>query len=218
MRWGMMINLKMCAGCYSCAIKCKQEHFLPPGISWGRLLVSEDAEGQYPNVKKNTYPVLCNHCKDPACVKVCPTGATNQREDGIVEIDADKCIGCRYCLIACPYQVRSYMEDVDKEYFPGQGQTEWEKAGKKLYPHQNGVVTKCNFCKERVDEGLEKGFQPGEDREATPVCVITCPTHARVFGDLDDPDSEISKLIREKQAVPLHPEHGTEPSVYYVIG
>ena len=90
-------------------------------------------------------------------------------------------------------------------------------AGEKLFPHQTGVVTKCNFCKERVDEGQEKGLKPGEDREASPACVITCPNHARVFGDLDDPESEISKLIREKHAVPLHEEHGTEPSVYYVI-
>jgi Fe-S-cluster-containing dehydrogenase component len=185
---------------------------------WGRLFVSEDEEGTYPNVKKNQYPVLCNHCKDPACVEVCPTGATSQREDGIVEIDADKCMGCRYCLISCPYQVRSYIEETDKEYFPGQGETAWEKMGKKLFPHQEGVVTKCNFCKERVDEGSEAGLKPGEDREATPACVITCPNHARVFGDLDDPDSQISVLIREKRAVPLHPEHGTEPCVYYVIG
>ena len=213
----MLINLVKCAGCYSCAIKCKQEHFLPPGIMWGRLLVSE-GEGTYPHVKRNMYPVLCNHCKDPACVKVCPTGATEQREDGIVQIDADKCMGCRYCLIACPYQVRSYISEDGKEYFPGQGLTAYEKIGEKLYPHQKGVVTKCNFCKERVDEGISKGLKPGEDREATPACVNSCPNKARVFGDLDDPDSEISELIREKRAVPLHPEHGTEPCVYYVIG
>ncbi len=217
MRWGMLINLVKCAGCYGCVIKCKQEHFLPPDVMWGRLLMSE-AEGQYPSVKKNTYPVLCNHCKEPVCVEVCPTGATLQREDGIVEVDSDKCMGCRYCLISCPYQVRTYMSSEDKEYFPGQGLTELEEVGKKLYPHQKGVVTKCNFCLERVDKGIEEGLKPGQDREATPACVNTCPTKARYFGDLDDPDSEISVLIREKRAVPLHPEHGTEPCVYYVIG
>ena len=217
MRWGMLINLVKCAGCYGCVIKCKQEHFLPPDVMWGRLLMSE-AEGQYPSVKKNTYPVLCNHCKEPVCVEVCPTGATLQREDGIVEVDSDKCMGCRYCLISCPYQVRTYMSSEDKEYFPGQGLTELEEAGEKLYPHQKGVVTKCNFCLERVDEGIKEGLKPGQDREATPACVNTCPTKARYFGDLDDPDSEISVLIREKRAVPLHPEHGTEPCVYYVIG
>ena len=217
MRWGRLINLVKCAGCYGCVVKCKQEHFLPPDVMWGRLLISE-AEGQYPNVKKNMYPVLCNHCKEPVCVEVCPTGATLQREDGIVEVDSDKCMGCRYCLISCPYQVRTYMSSEDKEYFPGQGLTELEEVGKKLYPHQKGVVTKCNFCLERVDKGIEEGLKPGQDREATPACVNTCPTKARYFGDLDDPDSEISVLIREKRAVPLHPEHGTEPCVYYVIG
>jgi len=216
MRWGMLINLVKCAGCYSCAIKCKQEHFLPPGISWGKILVAEE-EGKYPTAKKKLYPVLCNHCNDPICVEVCPTGATAQREDGIVWIDQDKCIGCRYCLIACPYQVRSYVTEVGKEYFPEQGYTEWEKMGRKLYPHQNDVVTKCNFCRERIDEGQKKGLSPGKDREATPACVITCPNKARYFGDLDDPNSEISILIREKNAIPLHPEHGTDPSVYYVI-
>jgi Fe-S-cluster-containing dehydrogenase component len=217
MRWGMLINLVKCAGCYSCAIKCKQEHFLPPGIMWGRILVSEEG-GKYPTAKRKLYPVLCNHCQDPACVKVCPTGATQQREDGIVWVDQDKCMGCRYCLVACPYQVRSYIPQNQEEYFPGQGLTDWEKEGRKLYPHQSGVVTKCNFCKERIDEGMEKGLIPGKDREATPACVITCPNKARYFGDLDDPESEISLLIREKKAVPLRQEQGTEPRVYYVIG
>ncbi len=217
MRWGMLINLVKCAGCYSCAIKCKQEHFLPPGISWGKILIAEE-EGKYPTAKKKLYPVLCNHCNDPICVEVCPTGATAQREDGIVWIDQDKCIGCRYCLISCPYQVRSYVTDKEKEYFPDQGHTEWEKMGRKLYPHQNDVVTKCNFCMERIDQGKEKGLSPGRDRDATPACVNTCPNKARYFGDLDDPNSEISLLIREKKAIPLHSEHGTDPSVYYVSG
>jgi len=217
MRWGMLINLVKCAGCYSCAIKCKQEHFLPPGITWGRILVAEE-EGKYPTAKKKLYPVLCNHCKDPICVDVCPAGATSKRDDGVVWIDQDKCIGCRYCLISCPYQVRTYMTEKEKEYFPGQGYTEYEKMGRKLYPHQNKVVTKCNFCMERIDKGRQNGLTPGKDREATPACVNTCPNKARYFGDLDDPNSDISLLIREKKAVPLHPEHGTDPSVYYVIG
>jgi phenylacetyl-CoA:acceptor oxidoreductase subunit 1 len=190
---------------------------LPPGITWGRLMVSETEE-MYPIAKRKLYPVLCNHCKDPVCVDVCPAGATQHREDGIVWIEPDKCTGCRYCLIACPYQVRSYISSEEKEYFPGQGLTEWEKIGKKLYPHQTGVVTKCNFCLERIDAGIEKGLKPGKDREATPACVNTCPTKARYFGDLDDPESEVSLLIREKRAIPFHPEHGTDASVYYVIG
>ena len=215
MRLGMLINLIKCIGCYSCVIRCKQEHFLPPGMVWGRLLISET--GTYPKVTKQVYPVLCSHCKEALCIKACPTGATQKREDGIVWIDQDKCVGCRYCLIACPYQIRSYYSE-EKEYFPNQGFTEFEKMRKRLYPLQTGVVLKCNFCLERIDAGIKQGLKPGVDRDATPACVIICPAKARYFGDLEDPDSEVSSLIMEKRAVQLHPEHGTDPSVYYVIG
>ncbi len=215
MRLGMVINLIKCAGCYGCVIKCKEEHLLPPGMMWGRLLISET--GTYPNISKQMYPVLCNHCKDPLCVKACPTGATQQREDGIVWIDQTKCVGCRYCLISCPYQVRSFYAE-EKEYFPGQGFTELEKVKRKLYPLQTGVVLKCNFCMEKIDDGTKQGLKPGVDPEVTPACVIACPTKARVFGDLDDPTSEVSLLISGRKAVQLHPEYGTDPSVYYIIG
>ena len=213
-RWGMVIDLKRCVGCYACMIACKQEHFLPPDIFWGRLVVGET--GKYPAVTKQLYPVLCNHCEEAACVKACPSGATTQREDGIVTVDYDECVGCRYCLIACPYQQRTYYADGKKEYFPGQGLTELELIGKELYPLQPGTVVKCNFCVERVDEGLAKGLKPGVDREATPVCVNACPTKARTFGDLGDPESEVSILIKQRNGLPLHPEYGTEPSVYYI--
>jgi Fe-S-cluster-containing dehydrogenase component len=213
-RWGMVIDLKRCIGCYSCTIACKQEHFLPPGIFWNRLLIGE--AGKYPSVSKQIYPVSCNHCKEAICVKVCPTRATTKREDGIVIVDPDKCVGCRYCVVACPYQQRSYYTDGEKEYFPGQGFTEYEKIGRQLYPLQVNTTIKCNFCHERLDKGLEKGLAPGVDREATPACVITCPAKARYFGDLDDPESEVSFLIKEKKGVQLHPEYGTEPSIYYV--
>jgi Fe-S-cluster-containing dehydrogenase component len=212
--WGMVIDLRKCIGCYSCVITCKQEHFLPPGLFWNRVVIGES--GGYPNVSKLTYPVLCNHCTDAACIKACPTRATTRREDGIVIVDGAKCVGCRYCLIACPYQQRSFHADGDREYFPGQGLTEFETIGRELYPLEKGTVMKCNFCVERIDAGIEKGLIPGKDREATPACVIACPTAARVFGDLDDPDSEVSRQIREEKGSPLHPEYGTSPSVYYV--
>jgi len=213
-RWGMVIDLRRCVGCYSCMVACKQEHFLPPEMFWNRLLIGET--GKYPAVTKQLYPVLCNHCKEAACMKVCPTGATTRREDGIVAVNYDECVGCRYCVIACPYQQRTYYADGSKEYFPGQGLTEYEIIGKQLYPLQPGTVVKCNFCRERVDAGLEKGLKPGIDREATPACVITCPAKARTFGDLDDPTSEVSRLIRERKGFQLHPEFGTDPSVYYI--
>src|SRR3990172_7429324 len=139
MRLGMVINLIKCTGCYSCVIKCKEEHLLPPGMTWAKLLISET--GISPHVTKQMYPVLCNHCKEPACAKACPTGATQQDDNGIVWVDQDKCVGCRYCLVACPYQVRTYYAK-EKEYFPGQGFTELEKVKRKLYPLQTGVVHK----------------------------------------------------------------------------
>ena len=213
-RWGMVIDLQRCVGCYACVLACKQEHFLPPGIFWGRLVVSET--GQHAAITKAVYPVLCNHCEDAICVKVCPTGATQKRDDGIIFIDYDQCAGCRYCVIACPYQQRTYYADDQKEYFPGQGLTELEIIGKELYPLQKGSVIKCNFCLERIDEGLKQGLEPGVDRQASPACVITCPAKARNFGDLDDPRSEVSRLIKEKKASQFHPEFGTNPSVYYI--
>jgi len=214
-RWGMVINLNKCIGCYACMLACKQEHFLPPEVFWGRVLIGED--GKYPAVRKQQYPVLCNHCEDAACVDVCPTGASTRREDGIIIIDYDKCVGCRYCMMACPYQQRTFYADEKKHYFPNQGFTEWEIIGKQLYPLQKGTVVKCNFCVERIDEGLNRGLQPGVDREATPACVNACPAKARYFGDFDDPSSEVSKLISEKKAFQLHTEFGTNPSVYYII-
>ena len=189
MRWGMVIDIKKCVGCYACMIACKQVHFLPPGMTWNKVLVSET--GEYPKVTKHIYPVLCGQCKDAPCVKVCPSGATQQREDGIVWVDPDKCVGCRACIAACPYQVRTYYSE-EKEWFPGQGFTELDKMGEVLYPLRIGAVYKCDFCKERIDEGIKQGLKPGVDREATPVCVNACPSKARYFGDLDDPESEVS--------------------------
>ena len=214
MRWGMAIEQKRCIGCNSCVLACKAEHFLPPDIFWCRVLIAET--GKYPTVNKLIYSIRCNHCQEPKCVEVCPTGATQQREDGIVWVDENVCVGCRYCMVACPYQARAFYEDGDKEYFPDQGLTEHEKIGKLLYPHQVGVVEKCNFCLERIDEGLAKGLKPGIDREATPACVISCPTKALHFGDLDDPYSEIARLIKEKKGKAFHSEYGTEPSIYYI--
>lgn len=216
MRWGMVIDLTKCVRCYACIAACRIEHFLPMGISWPRLMALETG-GENPAV--STYSMRCNQCAEAPCVDVCPTGATQRRDDGIVWVDQDKCVGCRYCIIACPYQNRSFLSnDKDKGFFPGKTKTDFEKAGKKLYDHQTGTTEKCNFCMERIDAGLAKGLKPGVDRDATPACVNTCPAQALTFGDLDDPDSEISKLIREKNGFQLHPEYGTDPSVYFIDG
>jgi phenylacetyl-CoA:acceptor oxidoreductase subunit 1 len=180
---------------------------------WCRLIAWEESAEEM-----TTYPVRCNHCKEPPCVYVCPTGASQKREeDGIVWIDQNKCVGCRYCTIACPYQNRLFMgKDKDTGYFPGYELTDFEKAGKVLYPHTIGTNEKCNFCMERIDAGLAKGLKPGVDREATPACVNTCQAKAMTFGDLDDPDSEARRLIRDYKGFQLHPEYDTDPSIYYI--
>jgi len=186
-------------------------------ITWPRLVFWETGDSR--ETELTTYSVRCNHCQNPPCVDVCPTGASQQREDGIVWIDQDKCVGCRYCIIACPYQNRTFLsKDKDRGYFPGHKPTGFEKVGKKVYPHTVGTTEKCNFCMERIDAGLAKGLKPGVDREATPACVNTCQARALTFGDLDDPDSEVRKLIRDKITFQLHPEYETDPSIYFIDG
>ena len=142
----------------------------------------------------------CRHCAEPDCVLACKNGSLYVAEDGRVLLHQDKCVGCRYCLIACPYQVRFYVDKI-RGYF-GEGLTPYEEMGYKK--HQQGVVENCTLCVDRVDKGLE------------PACVANCPTSCRHFGDLDDPDSEVSRLIRARYSFQLLPEKGTDPSVYYV--
>ena len=215
MRWGMVINLAKCMRCHGCVAACRIEHFLPLHITWVKLIAYEVDEGGAVDV--TTYPVRCNQCSDAPCVGACPTEATNQREDGIVVIDADKCIGCRYCVIACPYQNRTFFsKDKDPGYFPGYERTRFEKMGEKLYPHTRGTTEKCNFCAERVDDCMSRGLKPGSDRDATPACVNTCQARALTFGDLDDPDSEVNQLIRKYNGFQLRTEYGTDPSVWYI--
>jgi len=216
MRWGMVINLMKCTRCHACIAACRIEHFLPMGVNWPRLIAWET---DVPGEELTTIPVRCNQCKDAPCVEVCPAEATKKREDGIVYVDNDICVGCRYCIIACPYQNRTFFSrDKDPGYFPGYERTRFEKAGRKIYPHTAGTTEKCDFCMDRIDAGLAKGLVPGKDREATPACVNVCQARALTFGDLDDPESEVSKLIKEKNAFQLHPEYGTDPSVYYIDG
>jgi len=199
MRYGMVIDLKKCIGCYGCHIACKSENCTPPGILWSRVLQYE--WGKYPSIRRISLPVLCMHCADPPCEKVCPTGATARRPDGIVTLDSMKCIGCMSCVIACPYRARS-LHAKEAEYFPGQGLTPYEMVGYQKHP--TGVVEKCDFCLSRLEQGLE------------PACVVGCMAKARYFGDLDDHYSEVSQLIRNRGGFQIYPELGTDPSVYYL--
>ena len=199
----MCINLKRCTGCNTCTVACKMENNVPQGMLWNRV-ITEGAEnpdgvmGTYPNIYRSVKPVACQHCENPACQKVCPTGATYKDDMGRVLVNYDKCIGCRMCMAACPYNARVFnwnepVRDPDFNY------------GHKNVPvRPKGVAEKCTFCKERTDEGKE------------PMCVACCPFDARTFGDLDDPNSAVSKLIRERGASTLLPEFGTRPQVYYI--
>jgi tetrathionate reductase subunit B len=177
-RYGMLIDIRRCYGVHACSVACKAENGVPLGQT--RSWVEYIEKGTYPNVTRSFLPRLCNHCEKPACVSVCPTGATwKRKEDGIVVVDSDICIGCKYCVHACPYDAR--------------------------YPNPiTGTVDKCDFCIHRVSQGLE------------PACVEACPSRARIFGDLNDPESEISKKIALNPVTVLRPEKGTEPNVFYI--
>jgi len=199
---GMVINLNRCIGCHTCANACKMSNDVPMGMLWNRVLtkgsdVLDGAEGTYPNLARTYVPLACQHCENPACLKVCPTGATYKDDKGRVEIDYDKCIGCRMCMAACPYNARVFnWSEPNREPDFKYGYDAVPERGK-------GVMEKCTLCKERCDDGLE------------PMCVVCCPTSARVYGDLDDPESEISKLVAENDAYNLLEGKGTRPQVYY---
>jgi phenylacetyl-CoA:acceptor oxidoreductase subunit 1 len=204
----MVIDLGRCVGCQTCTIACKQEHGLPAGTAW--RFVADCEVGEYPDVRRVFLPMQCMHCAEPPCVPVCPTGASRQRADGIVWIAEDACIGCGYCALACPYRARHLVHEAPP-YFARP--TPPERLGAR--PGRRGVMTKCTFCKERVDEGRARGLRPGVDPDATPMCAVACPTGAIVFGDLDDPAGAVARLAARGDAVPLLPECGTVPSVYY---
>lgn len=201
-RMGMVFDLKRCIGCNACVIGCKQENSLPEGVFFTKTLSHE--YGEYPNTQRVYIPTICNHCEDAPCEKVCPSGATYTRDDGIVMVDGDLCIGCSSCAVACPYDQRTMMEEhLLKDGMYGNGDlTPFEEDGYSRWTA--GTVVKCDFCSQRVDAGLE------------PACVYTCPTDARIFGDLDDPNSKAATLIRERNGKPPLPEKNTKPKVYYV--
>ena len=205
-RYGMVIDTYACVGCQTCAMACKIENNLPQNVWWNRILTDggesmDTGRGVYPNVTKGYLPVNCQHCENPACVKVCPVGATYKDPDtGAVRQDYDKCIGCRMCMSACPYTgVRSFNWEEPKYAVD-------HAVGDADVPaHQKHTVEKCTMCWHRLAKGKE------------PECVFACPARARHFGDFNDPDSEVSRLIRDREYMQLLPEQGTNPSVYYLV-
>lgn len=210
-RWAMILDMRKCVGCRGCTVACKSEYNVPLG-RW-QAVVKEVEFGKYPNVNKVFIPRLCNHCagekKDtgqvPPCVEKCPeaksgkrmkmgdvryrTGATYKRPDGMILLDNSLCIGCYKCIEACPYGVRS----ID----PSAKLTRADRE-------KDFGIAKCTFCQHRVDKGVE------------PSCVNTCQGRARIFGDLNDPNSEVSKLAKKHKLLTLLPEEKTEPQNFYI--
>ena len=199
MHWGMVIDLKLCIGCNTCVVVCKMRNGTPKGIFWNRVL--EEEVGTFPTARRIFWPVRCMHCEEPACVDACPTGASYQRVDNLVVVDGEKCVGCRACILACPYDVRTLWEG-DGGYFKD-GLTPFEEQA--YVKHVAGSVQKCDFCSSRIDEGLK------------PSCAEGCLTKAIIFGDLDDPQSEVSLALAEPRVrLRLREELGTRPSIYYL--
>ncbi|NIA28129.1 MAG: 4Fe-4S dicluster domain-containing protein [Desulfobulbaceae bacterium] len=210
--WSMLIDLRKCVGCQGCTIACIQENRLPPGIVYRP--VREEVRGRYPNVSKHFLPRPCMQCDNPPCVRVCPADATWKRPDGIVEIDYDVCIGCGYCIQACPYEARTmdhgafWGDDVsgepeEYEKLPG---LEYSKVSLRAQKGSAmGAARKCHFCVHRIEQGL------------LPACVLSCMGRATFFGDKNDPDSLISELIVKPNVMRLRPDMGTDPQVYYLI-
>lgn len=182
MQYTILIDINKCVGCGSCIVACKQEHGLKLGEYWTHIQ-EIGPFGKYPDLNSLYWvPIACQQCYDPSCVKVCPTGASYKRDDGIVLINPDKCIGCQYCTMNCPYDVR-------------------------VYNKEKGIVEKCTLCVHRISAGLE------------PACVTACVSKARIFGDLDDPNSDASKALKEAgdRGFQLQPSAGTNPSTHYLL-
>jgi len=207
-QWHMIVDLSLCIGCNYCVRACQATNNVADDDMRWNIVFPERTE-----VGVDFYMNRpCQHCQDAPCTRVCPVGATWVRDDGIVAMDYDRCIGCRYCEVACPYDVRRFNWRTSTEpnpYTPKWGTPEIERR-------QRGVIEKCTFCVQRIDRGLALGLTPGVDMAVTPACVAICPVGARVFGNILDTQSPVSKYLEEHETFKLREEWGTQPKVHYV--
>lgn len=218
-RYGMAIDLKRCFGCQTCAVACKMANNMPAESSFNIVYTKDDTDyshpgksvlkgdfcydnagGVFPDAILSFFPLNCQHCSNPSCVEVCPTGASAiDEETGIVTIDYEACIGCESCIHACPYDVRILNpENVEFDLDVEVGEFD-------APPHKPITVEKCTFCKNLIGRG------------EVPACMDLCPGRARYWGDLDDPTSDINKAIEGREIMRYKEEEGTEPNVFYLM-
>ncbi len=205
--WAMVIDQGKCIGCNRCTLACRASNDVSPEINWTKLYEQEQIDGQDVFIS-----IPCMQCEHAPCVSVCPVGASYYRSDGIVMMDYEKCIGCRYCQVACPYDARSF----NWESFTGPNPAVPLWGEPDIERRERGVVEKCSFCYQKIDRGLTAGLTPGVDPAATPACVNACAAGARLFGDLNDPESPVSKALASHHSYRLREELGTGPRVYYL--
>lgn len=218
-----LIDQKRCMGCRACLAACATENHFTPDAPWNVMVEYE--VGTYPKVSKIYNTIGCMHCEQPACKAACDSvgaKAISKNAFGVVLIDYDKCIGCGYCAAVCPYGVPQLNAEV-AQLSPGK-----EKMGAETIAYadrhpthrkQAKVAEKCTFCSHKLDRAVADGKidRIGKDQAYTPSCDLVCPTQARMFGDLDDPSSEISLRIKATGAKQLKTQFGTAPQVYYVL-